>query len=119
MGSGLPYNITTGTDNNGDGSNSDRPIVNGQLATRNSGKGTAIYDTSIFVERAFALAPSSRVNLRMEIFNLFDHANIVGRNGTYGNAASGVPSATLGTPNGGVNSVFPGRQVTFMARVTF
>jgi hypothetical protein len=119
MGSGLPYNITTGTDNNGDGSNSDRPIVNGQLATRNSGKGTPIYDTSIFVERAFALAPSRRVNLRMEIFNLFDHANIVGRNGTYGNAASGVPSATLGTPNGGVNSVFPGRQVTFMARVAF
>ncbi len=118
-GSGLPYNITTGTDNNGDGSNSDRPIVDGSLATRNSGKGTAIYDTSVFVERMFALAPGRRVDLRAEIFNLFDHANIVGRNGTYGNAASGVPNATLGTPNGGINSVFPGREVTFMARFMF
>ena len=119
LGSALPYNITTGADNNGDGSNSDRPIVNGTLMARNAGVGTPIYDASVFAERVFAFAAGGRLNLRAEVFNLFDHANIVGRNGTYGNAASGVAAASLGAALGGVNAVFPGRQVQFLVRVQF
>lgn len=113
------YNITTGVDNNGDASNADRPVVNGVLMGRNAGSGTPIYDTSAFVEREFALGHASQLSLRLEAFNLFNHANIVGRNGTYGNAASGAPAATLGTPLGGVSGVFPGRQLQLMARVQF
>ena len=38
MGSGFPYNVTTGVDNNGDGNTSDRPVVNGVVVPRDWGQ---------------------------------------------------------------------------------
>ena len=46
-----------------------------------------------------------------------NHANIVGRNGTYGNAADGTPLPTFGQPLGGISNVDPGRQFQFLIRV--
>jgi hypothetical protein len=118
FGSGLPYNITTGVDNNGDGSGrSDRPIVNGQLVERNSGVGTPLYDVAPFAERAIDLGSSRRLQLRVEAFNLFNHANVYAYNGTYGNGAQ--PLASFGAPRGGISGVGPGREVQFLARFLF
>ena len=32
---GRPFNITTGVDNNGDGANTDRPVIDGHVVGRN------------------------------------------------------------------------------------
>src|SRR6202012_3386444 len=44
MAGGLPYNLTTGVTNSGDtGATTDRPIINGVVVGRNTGRGTATY----------------------------------------------------------------------------
>jgi hypothetical protein len=116
---GRPFNATTGLDNNGDGSTSDRPVILGQVAPRNYGRGTFVYDVAAFAEKRINLSERFKLDLRAEGFNLTNHNNIVGRNGTWGNAASGIPNATFGQPLGGINNVDPGREFQFMARVRF
>jgi hypothetical protein len=55
LASGFPYNYTTGVNNAGDtGATTDRPVINGVVVGRNTGRGRAIYDFSPFVERAFS-----------------------------------------------------------------
>lgn len=116
--SGRPYNITTGVNNNGDGARGgDRPVVNGAVISRDTGRGNATYDLSLSVARSFALAQGATLTLRVEGFNLTNHANVYGYNGVYGNGAA--PLASLGTPLGGVNNEDPGRQFQFEARLSF
>ncbi len=117
LASGLPYNITTGTDNNGDGTNSDRPDVNGIVIPRNFGRGTPTYDVSVSLQKTFQLTERWKLSLRSEAFNLFNHSNFYGRNGTFGNNAT--PLATLGAAVGGITNTGPGRQMQFMARIQF
>ena len=50
---GRPYHGTTGADNNGDGSNADRPVIDGHVIGRNARRGGALYDLSLFIERDF------------------------------------------------------------------
>ena len=50
------------------------------------------------------------VTLRGEVFNVTNHANVVGYNGVYGNNTNGQPLATFGQPLGGIANVEPGRQ---------
>jgi hypothetical protein len=115
--SGRPYNITTGVDNNGDGSNADRPVIDGVVIPRNFGKGTAVYDLSGFVEKGLNLTERFKLQLRAEGYNLTNHNNIVGRNGTFGNGAT--PNSSLGAAVGGINNVDPGREFQFMVRLRF
>jgi hypothetical protein len=114
-----PFNPTTGADNNGDGANTDRPVIDGALFGRNSDRGTDTFDLSLFVQKDFPLSGGVTVSLRAEGFNLTNHANIVGRNGTYGNATDGTPLPTFGTPLGGINNVEPARAFQFQARLAF
>jgi len=119
LGSGLPYNIVTGTTNSGDnGATTDRPVINGVVIARNAGRGRPIYDVSPFLERAFTLG-SERVHLtlRAEAFNVFNHANFVGYSGTYGNGA--VPGPGFGQPLAGITNQLPARSLQFSGRVTF
>jgi hypothetical protein len=115
--SGRPYNITTGVDNNGDGSNSDRPVINGVVIPRNSGRGSSTYDISAFAEKAIQIRERMAVSLRAEAFNLTNHNNIYGRNGVFGNTAT--PSASLGAALGGISNVDPGRELQFQLRFSF
>lgn len=120
LASGRPFNITTGVDNNGDGSNSDRPVIGDRVIGRNGGRGTAVYDVSTFVEKRFNLSGErTELSFRAEAFNLFNHPNIVGRNGVFGNDLTGKPLPTFGVALGGINNVDPGREFQFTLRLRF
>ncbi len=106
-------------DNNGDGSLADRPVVDGVVIPRNSGRGTPTYDVALFVEKRLHVSERVTATLRAEGFNVLNHANIYGRNGVYGNLTSGVPLPTLGQPLGGINNVEPGREFQFLLRIGF
>jgi hypothetical protein len=117
--SGLPYNIVTGANNSGDpGATADRPVINGVVVGRNTGRGTAIYDISPFLERSFAIAGErARLELRAEAFNVFNHANFVGFSGTYGNGAAAGPG--FGQPLAGITNQLPARSLQFSLKAVF
>ena len=119
MGTGLPYNITTGATNSGDtGATTDRPVVNGVVIGRNTGHGRPIYDLSPFLERPFTLwGERVRVNPRIEVFNALNHANFVGYSGTYGNGTT--PGVGFGAPLAGITNQLPARSVQFSLKVAF
>ena len=118
LASGLPYNLVTGTTNSGDtGATTDRPVINGAVVTRNAGRGSNIYSVDPFVSRMFPLFHEAvQLDLRAEAFNVLNHANFVGFNGTYGN---GAPPPALGAPLAGVTNQFPARQMQFLVRASF
>ena len=110
---GLPYNITTGVNNSGDtGATTDRPVINGVVIGRNTGRGSAVFEIAPFVERTFL-----HVTLRAEAFNVGNHANFVGFSGTYGNGAS--PGTGFGSPLVGITNQLPARSLQFSARIFF
>ncbi len=121
LASGLPYDIVTGVNNSGDtGATTDRPVINGVVVGRNTGRGTPLYDLEPFGEKSIALgrnADAIRVNLRAEAFNLLNHRNVVGFSGTYGNGA--LPGLGFGTPLAGVTNQLPARELQFSARIDF
>jgi len=118
LASGLPFNIVTGTNNSGDtGATTDRPVVNGVVLGRNAGRGRPFYDVSPFVEKDFALGERFHLLGRVEAFNVFNHANFVGYNGTFGNGPT--PPASLGTPLTGITNQLPARSLQFSARFVF
>lgn len=118
FGSGLPYNITTGTTNSGDtGATTDRPVVDGVVIGRNTGQGTPIYSVDPFIERPFTFAERYVLNLRAEAFNVFNHANFVGFNGTWNNGAT-APTG-FGSPLAGITNQLPARELQFEAKFSF
>jgi Carboxypeptidase regulatory-like domain/TonB dependent receptor len=119
FGSGLPYNIVTGTTNSGNtGGTTDRPVINGAVIGRNTGRGNGQYSVDPFVSRAFPLYRDRVVlDLRAEAFNVLNHANFVGYSGTYGNGT--IPGVGFGAPLPGVTSQLPARAMQFSAKVSF
>ena len=119
LASGLPYNVVTGLNNSGDpGATTDRPVINGLVAGRNTGRGNPIYDLSPFLERSFALgADRLHLVLRAEAFNVLNHANFVGYSGTYGNGPA--PGPGFGQPLVGITNQLPARSLQFSAKLTF
>jgi outer membrane receptor protein involved in Fe transport len=94
LASGRPFSATTGVDNNGDGINTDRPVIDGTVAGRSSFRSTATSDVSAFVEKRFPLTTGALL-LRVEAFNLFNTVNVLGRGVTvYGD--TGTPNPTFG-----------------------
>src|SRR5207244_11598591 len=78
LASSRPCNAVTGIDNNGDGANNDRPVVDGVVIAKSAFRGTATQDVSLFLEGR--LKPAGKtILLRLEGFNLFNHANYLGR----------------------------------------
>lgn len=119
LGSGMPYNIVTGAANSGDiGGTTDRPVINGVVVGRNTGRGAPIYDVSPFVERPFTLGKENRrLTLRAAAFNVFNHPNFAGYGGTWGDGAE--PGPGFGQPLPGVANQLPARELQFSARLTF
>lgn len=119
LASGLPYNIVTGSTNSGDtGATTDRPVIDGVVIGRNTGRGGPIYDVAPMIERSFAAA-SGRLhfNARAEAFNVFNHANFVGYSGTYGNGV--LPGIGFGEPLTGVTNQFVPREFQFSIETMF
>ena len=103
LASARPFNATTGVDNNGDGATNDRPVVNGVVIPKSAFSGTPTSDVSTFVEGRIRLSESKSIMLRLEGFNLFNHANMLGRGVTvYGDGAT--PATTFGQFVGGVGT---------------
>ncbi len=118
LASGLPFNIVTGSNNSGDtGATSDRPVINGAVVGRNTGRGRAIYELSPFVEKVFPFGENVRARLRAEAFNVLNHPNFVGYSGTFGNGPT--PPAGLGLPLTGITNQLPARSLQFSFRLSY
>jgi hypothetical protein len=116
LGSGLPFNIVTGTNNSGDtGATTDRPVINGVVIGRNTGRGTPAYDISPLVERPFRINPHLLIEPRIEVFNLLNHANFVGFSGTYGNGPAA--GTGFGQPLAGITNQLPARSIQFALKI--
>src|SRR6185436_2000957 len=48
--SARPFSATTGIDNNGDGANNDRPVIDGQVIKKSAFRSTGTSDVGAFVE---------------------------------------------------------------------
>ena len=113
--SARPYNLTAGSDLNGDGANTDRWIdpANGQQVHINAGRGdnTMVMDlrTTKFVE----LGGERRIGFFAEVFNLFNTANFGER--YQGNGRS----TTFQQPNNFVAGVGYPRQAQIGIRFLF
>jgi hypothetical protein len=128
LASSRPFNATTGVDNNGDGINNDRPVINGAVIGKSAFHGTPTSDVAFFVEHRTKLSERTAILLRLEGFNVFNHGNFLGRGvTTYGDAAT--PAATFGQFVGGVGTttnaipafanIDPPRMFQLQARFTF
>jgi hypothetical protein len=90
--SARPFNSTTGVDNNGDGLQNDRPVIDGVVVPKSSFRGSGTQDVAVFVENRIRLSERFNILLRLEGFNIFNHANMLGRGVTvWGNGATPNP----------------------------
>ena len=91
--SARPFNATTGVDNNGDGANNDRPVVDGRVISKSAFRGTATSDVGLFVESRIKSSERTTILLRLEGFNLLNHGNFLGRGQTvYGDTGAASPT---------------------------
>ena len=126
LASARPFNSVTGIDNNGDGANNDRPIVDGAVIGKSMFRGTGTQDVGMFIEGRLKGAGRT-ILLRLEGFNLFNHANILGRaqttygdlttvNNTFGQVVA-AGTATNALP--ALANIDPPRMFQFQARFSF
>ncbi|MDX2179051.1 MAG: TonB-dependent receptor [Bryobacteraceae bacterium] len=113
LASGLPVNALTGVDNNGDTTVVDRPAGFGRNAFR--GRPQRSLDLSLL--KNVRLSERVRMDLRADMFNVFNNQNFHSFNRVYGNGAS--PNASFLAPIGGVANADPGRQFTFGAKLVY
>jgi outer membrane receptor protein involved in Fe transport len=124
--SARPFNAVTGIDNNGDGANNDRPVVNGNVIAKSAFRGTGTQDVALFLEGRIK-AGGRAVLLRMEGFNLLNHGNMLGRaQTTYGDTTAVNPTfgqiVAAGTATNALPSlanIDPPRMFQFQVRFTF
>jgi len=100
--SARPFSAVTGIDNNGDGANNDRPVIDGKVVSKSSFRGTPTSEVAAFVEGRIHQFGATSIVLRLEGFNLLNHGNYLGRGQTtYGDAVA--PNATFGQLVSAVN----------------
>lgn len=128
--SARPFNATTGIDNNGDGANNDRPVVNGAVISKSAFRGTPTSEVAVFVENRIKLNERISLLLRLEGFNLFNHGNYLGRGVTvYGDGPTAAPSFGWFTPASAIGvdghaipafaNIDPPRMFQVQARLVF
>jgi hypothetical protein len=114
--SGRPFNIFSGSDSNADGNpNSDRPGTVG----RNAYEGPGFASVDLRVGREFALSGATRLDLMLDVFNLFNRVNVKDINTVWGGIdyPNTPPPPQLGF--GSPRDVFNPRQVQFAAKLRF
>lgn len=93
LASSRPFNATTGVDNNGDGANNDRPVIDGKIISKSAFRGTPTSDVALFIEDRVKLSERMAILLRLEGFNVFNHGNYLGRGQTtYGDTVTVNPT---------------------------
>ena len=128
--SARPFNATTGVDNNGDGANNDRPVINGAVVSKSAFRGTPTSEVAIFVENRIKLTERVGLLLRLEGFNLFNHGNYLGRGVTvYGDLPAPVSTFGWFTPQTAIGAdghaipafanIDPPRMFQLQARIVF
>ncbi len=120
LASGLPVNAITGVDNNGDTVIFDRPInpATGVPYSRNAFRAPRQTTFDLSLARDINLGNDrAKLELRVDVFNLFNGSNYQRLNNVYGNGAA--PAATFLQPIAGISNVDPGRQFQFGMRLKF
>ena len=126
--SARPFNATTGRDDNGDGINNDRPLIDGVILRKSAFRGTPTSDVAAFVEKRFRFSESKAILLRLEGFNLFNHGNFLGRGvtvfgtgqtpvSTFGQFVSNVGTSPAAIP--AFANIDPPRMFQLQARFVF
>ncbi len=93
--SARPFSAVTGVDNNGDGLNNDRPVINGAVIGKSTFRGTPTSDVSVYLEHKVKMGERLSALVRLECTNLFNHGNYLGRGQTtYGD--TGTVNTTFG-----------------------
>lgn len=106
--SARPFTATTGIDNNGDGINNDRPVVNGRILPKSAFRSTPTADVGLFAESRLHVSDRSTLLLRLEGFNLFNHGNFLGRGQTvYGDGTAPTPTFGQLAPVGATPNAIP------------
>jgi outer membrane receptor for ferrienterochelin and colicin len=105
--SALPYNVTTGMDDNGDLNVNDRPAG----VSRNSERGESAWTIDLRLAKAIALGKKASLELIAEAFNLLNHPSRGFFDGNKLSDSFGQPTA--------VASSFPPRQIQLGARLEF
>ena len=114
--SGRPFNIFAGRDFNLDGNpNSDRPALIG----RNAYEGPAYASVDLRVGREVSVNNRARLDLTLDVFNLFNRENVKDINTVWGSIdyPNTPPPAQLGF--GTPRDVFNPRQVQFGVKLRF
>jgi len=121
--SGLPFNIRSNRDLNGDGVNNDRPLG----VERNAGRLGSVVNLDLRYSRFIPFATGKKGEVFLEAKNLFNRQNIAGVNRVVATDTAGVPSVdisnvtatgTLGLPFTGT-SAYDQRIVQVGFKVTF
>ncbi len=92
--SALPYNITTGRDDNGDGEMTDRPSGVG----RNSARGDDLWQVDVRLAKAFDFGQRRSLEVLVEAFNLANHRNWTAFDGSQRNTATFGRPTDAGLP---------------------
>ncbi len=128
LASGRPVNATTGVDNNGDGATNDRPVVAGEVMAKSFYRGTGTQDVAAFAEARIKMPArkGQTLVLRLEGFNLFNHANMLGRGvTTFGDTGTAAFSygqfvgSASGTAIPAFANIDPPRMFQFQVRYIF
>lgn len=112
--SGIPYNVTVGSDVNADqNSSSDRPLIGGVPLGRNTYIGPASSTVDLRISREIPVLERLRVQVIGESFNLMNHVNYFGINTTWGTAADARSTFGQYTSAGDPRQVQLGLKVRF------
>jgi len=74
--SGRPFSAIVGTDVNKDGTTRDRPVIDGVEQIRNTYRNKGYSEVDLRLQRGFSAGGSRRAIISLELFNLFNAANV-------------------------------------------
>ncbi|HEY4905094.1 MAG TPA: TonB-dependent receptor [Candidatus Sulfotelmatobacter sp.] len=113
IGSGLPVNPITGTDDNGDTYSTDRPVG----FSRNSFRTPVQGNLDIALGKRFKIYERLQAEGRVQAFNILNHQNYLNVVNAYGEGPT--PKTNFLAPIAGVANSDPSRQIEFSLRFLF